>query len=70
MRTVVANILNIAVRVTPLLSYTIQVHLQTQQRVERGLLGMAVHVVRSGGVSSLYNGLSASILRQVKCSES
>lgn len=42
-----------------------QVHLQTQQQVTKGLAGMAVHVVRSHGVLALYNGLTASLTRQV-----
>ncbi len=42
-----------------------QVHLQTQQEVQRRFLGMAVHVVRNQGVRALYNGLTASLTRQV-----
>ena len=43
----------------------IQVHLQTQQKVTTGLAGMAVKVLKSDGVLGLYNGLSASVMRQV-----
>lgn len=43
---------------------TIKVQLQTQQKVKFGFFGMAGHMVKSNGVSSLYNGLSAAILRQ------
>ena len=40
-------------------------HLQTQQDGRLGLGGMAVKVVKSDGVMGLYNGLSASLLRQL-----
>ncbi|XP_046855016.1 mitochondrial dicarboxylate carrier-like isoform X2 [Xenia sp. Carnegie-2017] len=43
----------------------LKVHLQTQQKVQTGLVGMAIKVVKSDGVLALYNGLSASILRQL-----
>ncbi|CAB3995964.1 Mitochondrial dicarboxylate carrier [Paramuricea clavata] len=43
----------------------LKVHLQTQQKVQTGLAGMAVKVVKSDGVLALYNGLSASVLRQL-----
>lgn len=43
---------------------TIKVQLQTQQKVKFGFFGMAGHMVKTNGVSSLYNGLSAAILRQ------
>ncbi|CAF0938280.1 unnamed protein product, partial [Didymodactylos carnosus] len=43
---------------------TLKVQLQTQQRAEYGLVGMAFHVIRTEGFLSLYNGLSASCLRQ------
>ena len=43
----------------------VQVHLQTQQKAELGLVGMAKRVVTSEGFLGLYNGLSASLLRQV-----
>lgn len=42
-----------------------QVHLQTQQEVRLRMTGMALRVVRSDGVLALYNGLSASLCRQV-----
>ena len=40
-------------------------HLQTQQEVKLRMTGMALQVVRSDGVLALYNGLSASLCRQV-----
>ncbi|KAL9957443.1 hypothetical protein ACROYT_G039077 [Oculina patagonica] len=43
----------------------LKVHLQTQQQVTQRLSSMAVHVVRTQGVLALYNGLSASLLRQL-----
>lgn len=42
-----------------------QVHLQTQQEVKMRMMGMALRVVRTDGVLALYNGLSASLCRQV-----
>uniref|UniRef100_A0A8C9Q4T4 Mitochondrial dicarboxylate carrier n=1 Tax=Spermophilus dauricus TaxID=99837 RepID=A0A8C9Q4T4_SPEDA len=42
-----------------------QVHLQTQQEVKLRMTGMALQVVRSDGVLALYNGLSASLCRQM-----
>jgi len=42
-----------------------QVHLQTQQKVSRGLLGMGFQVMKSHGVLAFYNGLTASLGRQV-----
>lgn len=42
-----------------------QVHLQTQQVVEKRLTAMAVSVVRTQGILALYNGLSAALARQV-----
>ena len=42
-----------------------QVHLQTQQEVKMRMVGMAMHVVKNDGVLALYNGLSASLCRQV-----
>lgn len=42
-----------------------QVHLQTQQAISKGVLGMAVQVVKVHGVLALYNGLTASLGRQV-----
>ncbi|XP_069887745.1 mitochondrial dicarboxylate carrier isoform X1 [Dipodomys merriami] len=43
----------------------LKVHLQTQQEVKMRMTGMAVHVVRTGGFLALYNGLSASLARQM-----
>ncbi|RXN03923.1 mitochondrial dicarboxylate carrier [Labeo rohita] len=43
----------------------IKVHLQTQQEVKMRMTGMAMQVVRSDGVFALYNGLSASLCRQM-----
>ncbi|EFB24237.1 hypothetical protein PANDA_000707, partial [Ailuropoda melanoleuca] len=42
-----------------------QVHLQTQQEVKLRMTGMALQVVRSNGILALYNGLSASLCRQM-----
>lgn len=42
-----------------------QVHLQTQQQVKLRMTGLALRVVRSDGLLALYNGLSASLCRQV-----
>ncbi|MFT7802570.1 mitochondrial dicarboxylate carrier-like [Arapaima gigas] len=46
----------------------LKVHLQTQQEVKMRMTGMAIHVVRSDGLLALYNGLSASLLRQMSYS--
>ncbi|XP_029291215.1 mitochondrial dicarboxylate carrier [Cottoperca gobio] len=46
----------------------LKVHLQTQQEVKKRMMGMAVHVVKSDGVLALYNGLSASLCRQMSYS--
>ncbi|ESO05963.1 hypothetical protein HELRODRAFT_184909 [Helobdella robusta] len=43
----------------------LKVHLQTQQKGKVGLLEMGVKVVRSDGIFGLYNGLTASLLRQL-----
>lgn len=43
----------------------LKVHLQTQQRVKIGLVRMGVKVVQSEGVLGLYNGLTASVMRQL-----
>uniref|UniRef100_A0A8C4TL59 Mitochondrial dicarboxylate carrier n=1 Tax=Erpetoichthys calabaricus TaxID=27687 RepID=A0A8C4TL59_ERPCA len=43
----------------------LKVHLQTQQEVKMRMTGMALHVVRSDGFFALYNGLSASLFRQM-----
>ncbi|KAM7393946.1 hypothetical protein PAMP_020779 [Pampus punctatissimus] len=46
----------------------LKVHLQTQQEVKKRMVGMAVHVVKNNGVLALYNGLSASLCRQMSYS--
>ncbi|XP_039595689.1 mitochondrial dicarboxylate carrier-like [Polypterus senegalus] len=43
----------------------LKVHLQTQQEVKMRMTGMALQVVRSDGFFALYNGLSASLFRQM-----
>lgn len=43
----------------------LKVHLQTQQEVQYGLLSMGVRVVHTQGVRGLYNGLTASLSRQL-----
>jgi len=43
----------------------LQVHLQTQQKGKIGLIKMGIKVVKSDGIFGLYNGLTASLLRQV-----
>ncbi|XP_015735311.1 mitochondrial dicarboxylate carrier isoform X1 [Coturnix japonica] len=43
----------------------LKVHLQTQQEVKMRMMGMALRVVRTDGVLALYNGLSASLCRQM-----
>ncbi|XP_041362936.1 mitochondrial dicarboxylate carrier-like [Gigantopelta aegis] len=43
----------------------LKVHLQTQQKESIGLWKMGVRVVKNDGVIGLYNGLSASITRQL-----
>lgn len=43
----------------------LKVHFQTQQEGKLSLVRMAVHIVKKQGVLALYNGLSASLLRQV-----
>lgn len=43
----------------------LKVHLQTQQEVKLRMMGMAVRVVRTDGFLALYNGLSASLCRQL-----
>lgn len=42
-----------------------QVQLQTQQGVKLGGFQLASNVVRSQGFTALYNGLSASLMRQI-----
>ncbi|KAG5854141.1 mitochondrial dicarboxylate carrier-like isoform X1 [Anguilla anguilla] len=46
----------------------VKVHLQTQQEVKMRMVGMAMHVVRNDGFLALYNGLSASLCRQMSYS--
>ncbi|KAK8741194.1 hypothetical protein OTU49_002552 [Cherax quadricarinatus] len=43
----------------------LKVHLQTQQIKQMGGGQMAVHIVKNQGFFALYNGLSASLLRQL-----
>ncbi|XP_015750987.1 PREDICTED: mitochondrial dicarboxylate carrier-like [Acropora digitifera] len=43
----------------------LKVHLQTQQQATHNLTSMGIHVVRTQGVLALYNGLSASVMRQL-----
>ncbi|NWQ82187.1 DIC protein, partial [Columbina picui] len=43
----------------------IAVHLQTQQEAKMRMMGMAMHVIRTDGFLALYNGLSASLCRQM-----
>lgn len=43
---------------------TIKVQLQTQQKVKFGFFGMASNIAKTSGVFSLYNGISAAVLRQ------
>lgn len=42
----------------------LKVHLQTQQKGKIGLIKMGIKVVKSDGIFGLYNGLTASLLRQ------
>uniref|UniRef100_A0A8C0HQS8 Mitochondrial dicarboxylate carrier n=1 Tax=Buteo japonicus TaxID=224669 RepID=A0A8C0HQS8_9AVES len=42
-----------------------EVHLQTQQEVKMRMTGMAMRVIRTDGFLALYNGLSASLCRQM-----
>ncbi|TRZ14410.1 hypothetical protein HGM15179_012701 [Zosterops borbonicus] len=46
----------------------LKVHLQTQQEVKMRMTGMALHVIRTDGFLALYNGLSASLCRQMSYS--
>lgn len=43
----------------------LKVHLQTQQKGKIGLIQMGVKVFKSDGIFGLYNGLTASLLRQM-----
>ena len=56
-----ANILELNV----LVFVAFQVHLQTQQKGNIGLIKMGIKVIKSDGIFGLYNGLTASLLRQV-----
>lgn len=40
-------------------------HLQTQQHGKLGIAEMTMKIIRSDGIRGLYNGISASLLRQV-----
>ncbi|XP_031667085.1 mitochondrial dicarboxylate carrier [Oncorhynchus nerka] len=46
----------------------IKVHLQTQQKGKMGMVSMAMQVVKNDGALALYNGLSASLCRQMSYS--
>ncbi|XP_014680968.1 PREDICTED: mitochondrial dicarboxylate carrier-like isoform X2 [Priapulus caudatus] len=52
-------------RSLPINSFPSQVHLQTPHQGKVTLTGMAVKVVKNEGVRGLYNGLTASLLRQL-----
>ncbi|CAI9562624.1 unnamed protein product [Staurois parvus] len=43
----------------------LKVHLQTQQEVTKRMTGMAITVIKNDGFLALYNGLSASLFRQI-----
>jgi len=43
----------------------LKVHLQTQQEGKLSLVGMTLNIIRKQGILALYNGLSASLLRQL-----
>ena len=43
--------------------------MQTAQKEKVNLIQMGVRVVKNDGILGLYNGLSASVLRQVCCAE-
>ncbi|XP_044527852.1 mitochondrial dicarboxylate carrier-like isoform X2 [Gracilinanus agilis] len=43
----------------------LKVHLQTQQKLKMRMTGMAIRVVQTDGFLALYNGLSASLCRQM-----
>ncbi|KAM7536263.1 hypothetical protein Aperf_G00000086716 [Anoplocephala perfoliata] len=43
----------------------LKVHLQTQQQKEFGMIRMCIRVFKTDGILGLYNGLSASLLRQL-----
>ena len=54
------------VRIRAQFELVAQVHLQTQQQAEYGMLRMGVRVFQTDGLRGLYNGISASLLRQVR----
>ncbi|EDV27331.1 uncharacterized protein TRIADDRAFT_21144 [Trichoplax adhaerens] len=43
----------------------VKVHLQTQQQASMGASRMAINVVKTDGITALYTGLSASVMRQL-----
>lgn len=43
----------------------LKVHLQTQQEGKSSIIRMTMHIIRQQGILALYNGLSASLLRQL-----
>jgi len=43
----------------------IKVHLQTQQQGKIGVVGQTIKIVKGEGILGLYNGLSASLVRQL-----
>uniref|UniRef100_A0A1I7VYA0 Mitochondrial dicarboxylate carrier n=1 Tax=Loa loa TaxID=7209 RepID=A0A1I7VYA0_LOALO len=43
----------------------LKVHLQTQQHGQVGIFEMTMKIIRSDGIRGLYNGISASLLRQM-----
>jgi len=43
----------------------IKVHLQTQQKGKIGVVGQTITIVKTEGILGLYNGLSASLVRQL-----
>eukprot|EP00088_Acartia_fossae_P067857 TRINITY_DN850_c0_g2_i1.p1 TRINITY_DN850_c0_g2~~TRINITY_DN850_c0_g2_i1.p1 ORF type:complete len:293 (-),score=58.57 TRINITY_DN850_c0_g2_i1:585-1463(-) len=43
----------------------IKVHLQTQQKGKIGVVGQTIKIVKGEGILGLYNGLSASLVRQL-----
>lgn len=49
------------------MSYSLceQVHLQTQQLVEKRFVTMAASILKNHGLLAFYNGLTASLTRQV-----
>uniref|UniRef100_A0A6P7GB63 Mitochondrial dicarboxylate carrier-like n=1 Tax=Diabrotica virgifera virgifera TaxID=50390 RepID=A0A6P7GB63_DIAVI len=43
----------------------IKVHLQTQQEGKLSIVGLTINIVKKQGIAALYNGISASLLRQL-----